>query len=188
MSEHICNPVLVFKDKNGVVSWTCLARSRMDPNRPLVVGISGSSFSGKTTLAGNIRKSICGHDRVKERRRGKRDHASRLTVASGSRPRVSILCQDSFFRAQVPWWQWDTPDALNHELTLAALREECNDLEVDCVIFDGFQAYHDKRVIQLLDIMLWLEVNCAMVSSVGLLPTNLFLIKSMWLIILLLPI
>ena len=130
----------------------------MDLNRPLVVGISGSSCSGKTTLAGNICKSICGHDCVKERRRGKRDHASRLTVASGSRPRVSILCQDSFFRAQVPWWQWDTPDALNHELTLAALREECNDLEVDCLIFEGFKAYHDKRVVQLLDILLWLDV------------------------------
>ena len=90
---------------------------------PFVLGISGSRCAGKTTLAEKLCRAICGPGQVQVPRRSKKVRASRFQAASGV-PRVSVVCQDSFFKgvpADAEDLPWDEPESLDHDLVLSVL-------------------------------------------------------------------
>ena len=127
---------------------------------PFVLGISGSSCAGKTTLAEKLCRAICGPGQVQVPRRSKKVRASRFEAASGV-PRVSVVCQDSFFKgvpADAEDLPWDEPESLDRDLVLSVLKAEAEDKTLDCLIFEGFKAFHDERVAALLQMYVWLEV------------------------------
>ena len=127
---------------------------------PFVLGISGSSCAGKTTLAEKLCRAICGPGQVQVPRRSKKVRASRFEAASGV-PRVSVVCQDSFFKgvpADAEHLPWDEPESLDHDLVLSVLKAEAEDQTLDCLIFEGFKAFHDERVVALLQMYVWLQV------------------------------
>ena len=67
--------------------------------------------------------------------------ASRFEAASGV-PRVSVVCQDSFFKgvpADAEDLPWDEPESLDHDLVLSVLKAEAEDKILDCLIFRGLQ-------------------------------------------------
>ena len=37
------------------------------------------------------------------------------------------------------------------------VRRECDDAAVNCLIFEGFRAFHDDRLVQLLDVLISLD-------------------------------
>ena len=53
---------------------------------------------------------------------------------------------------------WDIPEALDHDLILKHLKNECENADLDCVIFEGFKAFHDPRAVELLHVRIWLDV------------------------------
>ena len=85
-----------------------------------------------------------------------KDRASRFRAPTGC-SRVSIVCQDSFFKGGEQS-SWDIPEALDHDLILKHLKNECENADLDCVIFEGFKAFHDPRVVELLHVRIWLDV------------------------------
>jgi len=129
--------------------------------RPFVVGISGVSKAGKTTLALGLHAHLCGQSATRVERRGKKDKVDRYEGLSGTR--VSMIYQDSYFlnyaKATTDVVEeafWDRPEALNHDAIFAALKAEKEDPDVDYIIFEGFKAFHDDRVLPLLDVLLWI--------------------------------
>ena len=65
--------------------------------RPLVIGLSGSSCAGKSTLADNLCEAICGLEPTLMPKRSKRDRAYRYIGKNGAR--VCLVAQDSFPRS-----------------------------------------------------------------------------------------
>ena len=53
---------------------------------------------------------------------------------------------------------WDEPESLDHDLVLSVLKAEAEDQTLDCLIFEGFKAFHDERVVALLQMYVWLQV------------------------------
>ena len=75
---------------------------------------------------------------------------------------VSVIEQDRFFKDVRgdgnKDWPWDRPESLNDDLVLEVLQAEVDDDGVDCVLFERFKAFHDERVLRLLDVLIWLDV------------------------------
>jgi len=119
------------------------------------IGISGPSCAGKTTLAEGLCQGICGRVNGQEPKYSSKDRVSRFTSECGNY-RVSIVCQDSFFLGGDV--NPDLTESLNHDRVLEVLRAEKADIGVDCIIFEGFKAFYDQRLLSFLDVLLWLEV------------------------------
>ena len=49
-------------------------------------------------------------------------------------------------------------DAFNHSFTFQTVEKECKDQTDKCVIFEGYRAFHDRRIMELLDIPIWMDV------------------------------
>lgn len=133
--------------------------------QPYVVGISGSSRAGKTTLAEGLLRRLCG-EVSREPRRGRTDRVARYVGISGAR--VSIISQDSFIRPDVIGTcgaSWEHPEAVDHDRVFEALQAEARDIHVHCVVFEGYKAFHDQRVQSFLHICLWLETPCEVVRA-----------------------
>jgi hypothetical protein len=65
-------------------------------NKPFVVGISGPTKAGKTTLAHGIRESIVPYMALAQKQEGGKDRVNRFCDAEGMIC-VSIIGQDSYF-------------------------------------------------------------------------------------------
>ena len=77
--------------------------------------------------------------------------------------RVGIMCQDSYFLAGTQHKRkvWDCSESLDHDMILKVLQLELSDTSdtsLDCIIFEGFKAFHDERVAKLLSLLIWLDV------------------------------
>jgi len=123
---------------------------------PFTIGLSGPSRAGKSTLAAGLCRRLCGDHAEREPRRGKTDKVTRFSGQHGTR--VSIICQDSFFFANIDSSEWDCAASLDHNMIHAAIEREIGDANLHCLIFEGFKAFHDERVPKLMDMMLWLDV------------------------------
>ena len=126
--------------------------------KPFAICISGPSRAGKTTLAEWLCKRLCGAEAKREPRKDKRDKVRRFV---GNGIRVAVMCQDSYFLASVHQnanAQWDCPASLNHDRIYAALKDEIRDPALHCLIFEGFKAFYDERVPELMDMLLWFDV------------------------------
>ena len=125
---------------------------------PFGIGISGATRAGKTTLANGLLLRFCGPDAEREPRTRRRDKVERYVGIDGFR--VGVMRQDSCFLASAghAGVTWDCPEALNHDMIVDVLQQELSDTSLDCIIFEGFKAFHDERVPKLLELLIWLEV------------------------------
>ena len=135
----------------------CYVYQSLAIDRPLVIGLSGSSCAGKTTLADNLIKAICGPERTLVPKRSKRDRAYRYIGKNGAR--VCLVAQDSFPRSiNEVTSNWEVTESWNHAVIFDVLQKECTDISTHVVIFEGFRAFHEDRVKNLLDLTVWLAV------------------------------
>jgi len=144
-------------------SATMAGSAQRWPASPLAVGISGVSKAGKTTLAAGLWEHLCGQSATRMTRRWKKDKVDRYEGLSGTR--VSLISQDSYHLSYakattdvVEEAFWDRPESLNHDAIFAVLKAEKEDPDVDYIIFEGFKAFHDDRVLPLLDVLLWIDL------------------------------
>ena len=99
------------------------------------VGISGPSKAGKTTTTECVVRRLCGYDNQSFR------CGCGVTRYSGAKNcSVGVMTGDDFHRSRDPRYRWDDPDALDHELIWATVREALADDKLDCVIYEGFKA------------------------------------------------
>ena len=140
-----------FKADMTAASWARLT--------PLVIGISGATKAGKTTLAERLSRFICGDDVHRLRRQGKSDRVDRF---EGLGRRVSIIGQDSYFLSPKHFGGvqpcWDDSASLDHERLLLALRREAQTGQCHLIILEGFRAFLDHRIVENLDILLWIHI------------------------------
>ncbi|CAE7654870.1 UCK2 [Symbiodinium sp. CCMP2592] len=126
----------------------------VDVSEPKIIGISGPTKAGKTTLASGIARKICGSDRKLPPQFG-RDRVERFLGGRGSC--ISVVGQDSYFKGGER--NWELPEAIDHSWVLQTLRDERSDRLSDLIIFEGFKAYWDEEVVRELDLILWIRVN-----------------------------
>ena len=105
--------------------------------KPVVVGISGASKAGKSTLAGCLQRRLCGAGACLLPRRCP---GSRVERRGSPKCRVGVLCQDYIHRKEVPRERWDDPDALDHDAIFAALNAGISDATLDYFVWEGFKA------------------------------------------------
>ena len=125
---------------------------------PFVVGISGATKAGKTTLTDALCRRLCGD--AKGQKNSRRDKVMRY-MSSVTGIRVSVIAQDSFFKGtkaiEDNHPSWDFSDTIDHDAILKALQCEIVDEELHCVLFEGFKAFWDERVLPLLSLCLWIR-------------------------------
>ncbi|THC99543.1 hypothetical protein EYZ11_001003 [Aspergillus tanneri] len=104
-----------------------------------IIGIAGSSGSGKTSVAMEIVKSL-------------------------NLPWVVILVMDSFYKSLTPEqhakahrneYDFDCPDALDFDVLVQTLK----DLKQGVLILEGILALHDPRINDLLDVKIFVEAD-----------------------------
>ena len=107
------------------------------PAEALIIGISGCTRSGKSTLATALQQEL-----------GLR--SSR------------IICQDTFASHALASRQessWEATGSIDH----AGMREALNTLrangEVTSIIVEGFRAFHDPEIVAAMDLLIWLNVS-----------------------------
>ena len=132
-------------------AWSTVLFDQMP--KPFAIGISGPTRAGKTTLSQGLCRRFCGFGVVQEHGRT-RSKVKRFIGIDGTR--VGIMCQDSYFIGTPA--NCDVPEALDHNTIYKVLSQEVNDKSLDCIIFEGFKAFHDQRVPTLLNLLIWLEV------------------------------
>uniref|UniRef100_A0A0G4HR32 Phosphoribulokinase/uridine kinase domain-containing protein n=1 Tax=Chromera velia CCMP2878 TaxID=1169474 RepID=A0A0G4HR32_9ALVE len=119
----------------------------------IVIGISGASCSGKSTVSHELHSEL------------------------GGKTRCALLCQDTAFDVHKIYEQlggnWEAPEALDHdrfhEQVIAAIRAGHETLSVKgkgCqppspfyVILEGFLLFHDERLVRLMHLRVWLEID-----------------------------
>ena len=132
--------------------------SAREMSPPFVVGISGHSKAGKSTLAKGLCKRLCKDGVVKETRLSTRDRVDRYLNTDGSR--LCIIGQDDFFLPErFVDGHWDRPESLDHDKILDQLRFEIDDASVECIILEGFKLFHDDRMVQQMNLLLWLDAG-----------------------------
>ena len=87
--------------------------------------------------------------------------------SSGEGTRLSVICQDDYplrgQRGKELNGDWDCAEALDYDEILKALHKEVTDLSPNCVLFEGFKAFHDERVLPLMHLLIWLDAPCNVV-------------------------
>jgi hypothetical protein len=102
---------------------------------PLLIGISGCSRSGKSTLASHLQDAL--HPLV-----------------------VEIVQQDCFFSHRaLTSGNWESPQAVDHDKFAAAVRRAVARHGTDVVLCEGFQAFHDPALTAEMALRLWLDVS-----------------------------
>lgn len=128
----------------------------------VVVGISGSTRSGKGTLVRQLRAHLLGlHCTALTQKPVNGAH--RFSSVYGEPPTVvSCITQDSFFLLDKIMARlggtYDTPEALNHDDLLQSLMGEMGDCSVTWILLEGFMAFYDERLFNLCNIQIWLDV------------------------------
>jgi len=141
---------------NDLYSILTIQNTLKKERKPFLIGISGCSHSGKSTLSNSLKahfeSSFCS-----------------LPIINKSRPRVLLLCQDRFFD---PVWMrtqsddnWDTPGGLTHLELYRALKKHIDSGEFDIIILEGFMAFFDPSLTALFDVRFWIELDLATASS-----------------------
>lgn len=132
---------------------------------PLVVGISGPSRAGKGSLVRNLLQYLVPKQAKEEKSQDScGNDASRgvLRYALPDGSRVSVINQDWYFMHDKIRTElhgiYETPDALDNDAVLVALQTEREITGMRYVLFEGFLAFHDDRVMPLLDWKLWIDV------------------------------
>ncbi|CAK9104197.1 Ultraviolet-B receptor UVR8 [Durusdinium trenchii] len=82
----------------------------------------------------------------------------RMRAGPGAGYCVSVIGQDSFFKPGSADTKWDDPQAIDHQKVLEALEGEI-DGPVDLILFEGFKAFHEPRIVEKLDLLLWIDVK-----------------------------
>lgn len=115
-------------------------------NRPLVIGLSGCSASGKTTLSQWMVQYL--------------QEKGRTTL---------VISQDDYF---LPQWineelqgNWDHPSAVDHFSLCSRLHEAIYTNEADVIILEGFMAFFDIPVAGMCDIKFWIDIDAVTASS-----------------------
>lgn len=126
---------------------------------PFTVGISGPTRAGKGTLAKGLIWSLVGDRAVID---VILPSCVKVTAADGNLA-VGWICQDSFFhdksyiRSELGGNN-ECPAAIKHD----ELREELQKVrasgDIQLLVVEGFLAFHDERLLNLLDAALWLDV------------------------------
>lgn len=130
---------------------------------PKIIGISGPTRAGKTTLSYGIARTLCpGGDRHMPRCHN-RDRVERfLNFAAGSAVNgycVSIIGQDSYYKTGSPVTTWDDHEAIDHQHVLEALEAELSEPVADLIVFEGFKAFWCPKIVAKLDILIWIRVK-----------------------------
>jgi hypothetical protein len=93
-----------------------------------------------------------------QQREGGKDRVNRFCDAEG-KICVSIIGQDSYFLTGMGQdTKWDFSATIDHDKILKVLQDEIARPGVFMVIFEGFKAFHDERILQHLDVLFWIQV------------------------------
>jgi uridine kinase len=132
---------------------------------PFLIGMAGGSASGKTSISELIIKSL--------------NDPSAVLISMDSF--YKVLTKEQSQRAFKQEYDFDHPDAFDHEILIQSLRELKNGRKVsipiydfvthsrssksividECkiVIFEGIFALHDPRVMELLDLKIFVDTD-----------------------------
>jgi hypothetical protein len=102
----------------------------------VLIGISGCSRSGKSTLAARLKSELASLE-------------------------VVVIAQDDFFLAPeaIADGDWDAPGAIDHEAFALAVRAAVGDPDVDVVLAEGFQAFHLPCLTAEMALRFWITLS-----------------------------
>ena len=108
--------------------------------RPFVIGITGASKAGKTTLAEQLWKNLCGPS---SKLLAPRCIGSKVERHSSPTCCVAVLSQDYFMKPHTPHSRMDYPESFDPDKIFDTLEEAIAATELDDFIFHlgGFQGY-----------------------------------------------
>ena len=108
--------------------------------RPFVIGITGASKAGKSTLAEQLWKNLCGPSSTLL---AGRCIGSKVERHGSPTCCVAVLSQDYFMKPDTPHSRMDYPESFDHDKIFDTLEEAFADTELDYFIFHlgGFQGY-----------------------------------------------
>nr|KYP41012.1 Uridine-cytidine kinase-like 1 [Cajanus cajan] len=113
------------------------------PNQPFVIGVSGGTASGKTTVCDMIIQQLHDH-------------------------RVVLVNQDSFYRGlrpeeqeRVHEYNFDHPDAFDTEQLLECMRKLISGQGVHVPIYDFKKHQRSSEYVFLIDVVLFAQVNAS---------------------------
>ncbi|KAJ6247786.1 hypothetical protein M0813_18421 [Anaeramoeba flamelloides] len=113
-------------------------KRRRKKSKPcLVVGISGATRSGKTSLLMGLQELYLSN----------------------------VMLGDHYFSLEKIVElknNWDHPEAIDHDLFLKEAKEkyqQAKNENCDFLIIEGFMLFWDDRMLDLLDIKIWLEID-----------------------------
>merc|ERR1711907_190856 len=104
---------------------------------PVCIGISGATRSGKSTLAKTLR------------------------LALGEESSV-VLAQDRHFnlrRIQANGGNWEASSSLDHEAFYQEVIAARTTAGIQYVICEGFRSFFDERLLQLMHVTIWLDID-----------------------------
>ena len=112
----------------------------MAASNVVVVGISGATRAGKTTLSNALRSYV-------------------------GAEHCTVICQDRFFDLVTIYrslkGNWDDPKALNHDKLLRHVQEVIAASQNDAafyIILEGFMVFWSEELVALMTHMIWLEI------------------------------
>eukprot|EP00935_MAST-01C_sp_MAST-1C-sp1_P002247 g2247.t1 len=107
--------------------------------RVLLIGISGATRSGKSTLAHKLQSWACAHLHDDE---------------------IQVIHQDAFFKLKSAK---EKPDALDIDSFVSAIDEAMRSAHAaegkKIVIVEGFLAFHDEALSSRFDLQVWLDIS-----------------------------
>lgn len=110
-------------------------RTKKTRTRPLVVGISGPSQSGKTTIYQSLKLHMD----------------------------VDYVQQDWFYDEKVIKEflhnNWESPDAINWSNMIEEIDNRVAQTDKNVLIIDGHQIFHRKEIVDRCDIKIYLDIN-----------------------------
>lgn len=132
---------------------------------PLVVGISGPTRAGKGSLLRNLLIYLCPKKATEAKSQTEDNNDASRGVMRFCLPdggHISVVNQDWYFLRDKIMNElngnYDSEEAVDHDSMFLAVQTECGIPDMKYVLVEGFLAFHDDRIMQLLDWRLWIDV------------------------------
>lgn len=112
--------------------------SHRGKHKPFVIGISGASRSGKGELSGALVEKFA-------------ENGTHISQDDYFDKKLAKTHKDKF--------EWS--GSIRHDNMLRDVAQAIQDQKYPIIVIEGFRAFHDKHLVELMDLVVWIEVSKA---------------------------